>query len=83
MKTQTHPLPLKTPVAARELGITYNVLVGLIRFRKLNPLPEKDSSGYYIWFKEDLDRAREAIAKQHKPMRSATPCPSPQTINAH
>ena len=52
----------KTPVAARELGITYHRLIGLIRFGKLDPVPARDSSGDYIWSDTDLERARRALA---------------------
>jgi hypothetical protein len=50
----------KTPAAARELGITYHRLIGLIRFAKIKP-PVKDSSGDYIWADADLKRARDAL----------------------
>jgi hypothetical protein len=53
-------LPLKTPVAARELGVTYHQLVGLLRFAKISP-PPRDSSGDYLWFAADLERARRAL----------------------
>jgi DNA-binding transcriptional MerR regulator len=51
---------LKTPVAARQLGITYHRLMGLIRFGKINP-PARDSSGDYLWSDTDLERARLAL----------------------
>jgi hypothetical protein len=50
----------KTPVAARELGISYWRLVGLLR-AGLEP-PAKDSSGDYLWPDEDIQRARDALA---------------------
>ncbi len=50
----------KTPAAARELGITYHRLIGLIRFDKIEP-PARDSSGDYVWTDDDLERARAAL----------------------
>ncbi len=52
---------LKSPAAAKLLGITYSTLCNLIRTDRLKP-PAKDSSGDYVWSAEDLDRARQALA---------------------
>jgi hypothetical protein len=52
----------KTPVAAKELGVSYHQLIGLVRFGKLDPPPGRDSSGDYLWTDADLTRAREAFA---------------------
>jgi hypothetical protein len=52
----------KTPVAARELGVSYHQLIGLVRFGKLDPPPGRDSSGDYLWTDGDMARAREAFA---------------------
>jgi hypothetical protein len=60
-----NPLPRKTPVAARELGITYHRLIGLIRFDKIPP-PTRDSSGDYLWTDADIERARQAVAAMRK-----------------
>ncbi len=73
----THIIPLKSPAAARALGVTYHVLRGLLRFDKLNPLPQRDSSGDYLWFPEDMQRARQALARQ----RSTPSRPTPATLN--
>ena len=54
--------PLKTPQAARQLNIPVYVLTGLFRYGKMNP-PGKDSSGDYFWTPEDLERARQALAR--------------------
>ena len=51
----------KSPVAARELGITYHRLISLLRSEKILP-PGKDSSGDYLWSDHDLAAAREALA---------------------
>jgi hypothetical protein len=51
----------KTPVAARELGITYTKLIGLIRYGRLEP-PGRDTSGDYVWTDADLERARQLLA---------------------
>jgi DNA-binding transcriptional MerR regulator len=60
----------KTPIAARELGISYSQLIGLIRYGKIAP-PERDTSGDYIWTDADLDRARAAFASKRRPKREA------------
>jgi hypothetical protein len=56
---------MKTPVAARVLGVTYHQLIGLLRFNKIAP-PARDSSGDYVWLPEDLERARQALAARRK-----------------
>jgi hypothetical protein len=55
----------KTPVAARELGVAYWRLIGLLRYGKIDP-PARDSSGDYIWTDEDLSRARRAFDRQRR-----------------
>ena len=52
--------PVKTPVAAHKLGVTYHQLTGLLRFGKIEP-PRRDSSGDYLWTVADLGRARLAL----------------------
>ena len=61
----------KTPAAAKELGISYPTLIGLLRYGKLDP-PSKDTSGDYIWTDADLTRARNALAKQRKRAEAVT-----------
>jgi hypothetical protein len=56
---------LKTPMAARQLGIGYTALMNLIRFDHVAP-PEKDSSGDYVWTEGDLERVRQALARRKK-----------------
>jgi hypothetical protein len=63
---------LKSPLAARELGITYHQLIGLIRFDKIEP-PPRDSSGDYLWRSQDLARARRALAKNRRLRRQMVP----------
>ncbi len=53
--------PLKTPAAAKSLGISYLRLSSLVRYGHLTP-PAKDSSGDYQWWPHDLERAREVLA---------------------
>jgi hypothetical protein len=53
---------LKTPIAARVLGVPYTKLANLVRLGKMVP-PEKDSSGDYVWEADDLERAREALQR--------------------
>ncbi len=64
-------LPLKTPVAARALGVTYHILHGLIRFDKLDPLPQRDSTGDFVWFPEDIERASVLLANRRRPTSQA------------
>jgi hypothetical protein len=59
----------KTPVAAKELGVPYYVLMGLIRYEKI-PIPARDSSLDFIWNDADMARAREALSKR----RRVAPC---------
>jgi hypothetical protein len=56
----------KTPVAAKELGVTYHVLVGLMRYGKLEP-PGRDSSGDYVWTDHDMERAHQALNERRRP----------------
>ena len=52
----------KSPLAARELGISYSRLYWLLRAEKL-PKPQKDSSGDFVWTDEDVAAARCVISK--------------------
>jgi hypothetical protein len=61
----------KTPVAARELGISYHRLIGLIRFDKIGP-PPRDSSGDYLWDDCALSRARAALAAMRQKRQEAS-----------
>jgi DNA-binding transcriptional MerR regulator len=51
----------KTPIAARESGITYHRLISLMRYGHLAP-PGRDSSGHFVWTDADLERIRQALA---------------------
>jgi len=53
----------KSPVAARELGIAYHRLIGLIRYGIVGA-PIKDTSGDYLWSEADLTAARRALAQR-------------------
>src|SRR5262249_27563643 len=53
-------IPKMTTVVARELGITYARLCSLLRTGRLAP-PEKNTAGDYLWFDEDVQRARAAL----------------------
>ena len=64
---------IKTMLAVRALDTTYHRLIGLLRFNKLNPPPEKDSSGDYIWSQEDLERARKALTVDRRRGRQEVP----------
>jgi hypothetical protein len=52
--------PRKTPIAAREIGISQGHLHYLIRATKVSP-PGRDTSGDYLWTDADIERAREAL----------------------
>jgi hypothetical protein len=62
----------KTPVAARELGISYHQLIGLIRYDKIAP-PDRDSSGDYLWSDADLERVRSTLATMRR-SKPQEPC---------
>jgi hypothetical protein len=64
---------LKTPQAARELGVSYWKLCALLRSDKI-PFPAKDTSGDYVWSAADLERARAAmqVDRRRKEARSAS-----------
>jgi hypothetical protein len=53
-------LPRKSPLAAREAGISLTHLYSLIRNGKLAP-PLKDSSGHYLWFDADFERLLQLL----------------------
>ena len=65
--------PVKTAVAAQILGVSYHQTIGLIRYAKLTPLPERDSSGDYWWTADDLERARQALATDRRLKAHRTP----------
>jgi hypothetical protein len=50
---------MKTPQAARELGMTVTRLRSMIQNEKIEP-PAKDTSGDFVWTAQDLERARQA-----------------------
>jgi hypothetical protein len=52
---------LKTPEAAKQVGVSYHQLMNLIRFGKISR-PARDSSGDYLWAQGDLDHAREVFS---------------------
>jgi hypothetical protein len=64
----------KTTAAARELGVPYHVLIGLIRYGRIDP-PAKDSSGDFVWADADLERARQALAGRSRPARQEAAAP--------
>jgi hypothetical protein len=64
----------KTPVAARELGVPYYVLTGLLRYGKIDP-PGRDSSGDFLWTDADIERARQILADRRQ-RKGVAPCPA-------
>jgi hypothetical protein len=65
--------PVKTPIAARVLRVTYYRLIALINRNTLDPPPEKDTSGDYLWTEADIERARFelSIDRRRKSYRDA------------
>jgi predicted DNA-binding transcriptional regulator AlpA len=61
---------MRTIEVADQLGVRDSQLYSLLRGRKL-PEPEKDSAGDYCWSKEDVERARQILAKRRRPRESA------------
>jgi hypothetical protein len=57
---------LKTPTVARQLGVPYWRVIGLIRWGVIDP-PAKDSSGDYVWLPADVERARRALGDSARP----------------
>ena len=51
----------KTTQAAREVPMPLTHLQSLIRAGKINPLPERDGSGHFIWTDSDIDRVRAVL----------------------
>jgi hypothetical protein len=64
-------LPKKTAAVARELGVSYCRLFGLIRYGKLSP-PARDSSGHYIWDACQIDKARKLLRAEEREEVAAT-----------
>jgi hypothetical protein len=58
-------LPKKTAAVARELGVSYCRLFGLIRYGKLAP-PARDSSGHYVWDTRLIDQARKLLRAEEQ-----------------
>jgi len=50
----------KTPAVARQLGVSYWRLFGLLRTGRLTP-PDKDSSGDYVWTDQDVASAQQLL----------------------
>jgi hypothetical protein len=63
-------LPLKSPLAARALGINKPHLLNLVDSGRCPP-PRKDSSGHYLWTEQDLENARAALTVDRR--RKAVP----------
>jgi hypothetical protein len=50
----------KSPQAAKQVPCSYYNLMDMIRDGRLDPPPERDTSGHYIWTPKDIERARAA-----------------------
>jgi DNA-binding transcriptional MerR regulator len=53
---------LKTTAVADLLGVRYANLFYLVRER-LIPIPQKDSSGDLVWSEDDVEAARQVLAR--------------------
>lgn len=51
---------VKTPIAARQLELSYTKLINQVRYGKIKA-PVKDSSGDYMWSAADMAAARNAV----------------------
>ena len=61
----------KTQAVVRQLGVAYHRLLSAMRNGKINPLPSKDISGHYAWTPDDVERARQALARDGRCERKA------------
>jgi hypothetical protein len=63
----------RSPQAADLLGVPYWRLHSLLRFSLLDPMPTRDINGKINWTREDLQRAKKALAsrrhRQKKPVK--------------
>jgi hypothetical protein len=68
----------KTTEVTRILGAGPWEVVGLLRYDRLLPKPEKDSSGDYLWTEADVERARQALRahRARKVRRGPAPLPA-------
>jgi hypothetical protein len=62
-------IPLASDAAADRLGVPYYMLFQLIRARRITP-PPRDSSGRYLWFADDIERAGRAIREDRRRRRA-------------
>jgi hypothetical protein len=44
-------------------GVTYYKLISALRSGKISPPPAKDCSGDFAWTEADVERARQALAR--------------------
>jgi DNA-binding transcriptional MerR regulator len=54
---------MKSGEVSRQLGVSYSKLVALLRENKIAP-PAKEGSGQYVWGEDDVERARQALARR-------------------
>jgi predicted site-specific integrase-resolvase len=54
----------KTAAVARALGVSYHRLFNLVHEGKIKP--RKDSSGDYVWSKDEVKQARVALAERDR-----------------
>jgi hypothetical protein len=56
----------------KRMNTTYTKLMWRLRSGQLAP-PPKDESGHFVWFEEDIERARLALAKDGRGRRKLAP----------
>jgi hypothetical protein len=62
------PTILKSTAVAALLGVPYWLIHRLVSERRI-VAPLKDSSGDYVWFPEDVENARRALAVRRRSAR--------------
>ena len=69
-------MPSDVPMKTRDVEALLNLAVGkvshMIRARRFEP-PRKDSSGDFVWTKEDIERLRRALAAPARARRRPQP----------
>jgi hypothetical protein len=56
-------IPLKTSEVAKALGVPTWRLQSLVRWERIPP-PARDGSGDWVWWPEDMERARLALRRR-------------------
>lgn len=60
---QCRTIPFKTSAVAQQIGVTYFQLYQLLRMKRI-PEPQRDGSGDFVWFPEDIEAARNVLTSR-------------------